>query len=147
MTCVFLNLVTSLRITFLVPSICLHVVIDELLLEFLILVILSVITQNLKGVFICKVLVTKDFEHGFKGLSAIKDSFPGNTLFISVLYFSIWLFGLSISNFLSSSCILDINTLSDVDLLKRMFHSVGSHFVFLTVSFSLQKHFSCIRSH
>ena len=51
------------------------------------------------------------------------------------------------TNFLSSLCILEISPLSDVGLVKVFFHSVGSHFVLLTVSFALQKLFSFRRAH
>ena len=50
-------------------------------------------------------------------------------------------------NFLSSVCILEIRPMSDVGLVKIFSHSVGCHFVLLTVSFALQKLFSFRRSH
>ena len=51
------------------------------------------------------------------------------------------------SNFLSSLYILEIRPLSDIGLVKIFSHSVGCHFVLLTVSFALQKLFSFRRSH
>ena len=51
------------------------------------------------------------------------------------------------TNFLSSLYILEIRPLSDVGLVKIFSHSVGCHFVLLTVSFALQKLLSFRRSH
>ena len=51
------------------------------------------------------------------------------------------------SNFLSSLYILEIRPLSDVGLVKIFSHSVGCHFVLLTMCFALQKLFSFRRSH
>ena len=51
------------------------------------------------------------------------------------------------TNFLSSLYILEIRPLSDVGLVKIFSHSVGCHFVLLTMSFALQKLFSFRRSH
>ena len=54
---------------------------------------------------------------------------------------------LLVSNFLSSLYILEITHLSDVELVKIFSHSVGCHFVLLTVSFALEKFFRFRRSH
>ena len=54
---------------------------------------------------------------------------------------------LLISRLLSSSYVLDIRPLSDMELVKISFHSVGCLFFPLTVSFALQKIFSFMRSH
>ena len=51
------------------------------------------------------------------------------------------------TNFLSSLYILEIRPLSDVGLVKIFSHSVGCHFVLLTMFFALQKLFSFRRSH
>ena len=51
------------------------------------------------------------------------------------------------TNFLSSLYILEIRPLSDMELVKIFSHSVGSHFVLLTMSFAFQKLFSFRRSH
>jgi hypothetical protein len=51
------------------------------------------------------------------------------------------------SNFLSSLNILDISPLSDLGLVKIFSQSVGGLFVFLTVSFALQKLYNFMRSH
>ena len=54
---------------------------------------------------------------------------------------------LLVSNFLSSLYILEFRPLSDVGLVKIFSHSVGCHFVLLTVSFALQKLLSFRRLH
>jgi hypothetical protein len=51
------------------------------------------------------------------------------------------------SNFLSSLYILDISPLLDLGLVKMFLHSVGCHFVLLTVSLALKKLLSFMRSH
>jgi hypothetical protein len=51
------------------------------------------------------------------------------------------------SNFLSSFYILDISPLSNVGLVKIFFQSLACHFVFLIVSFALQKLCNVMRSH
>ena len=51
------------------------------------------------------------------------------------------------SSFLSSLYILEIRPLSDAGLVKIFSHSVGCHFVLLTVSFALQKLLSFRRSY
>ena len=51
------------------------------------------------------------------------------------------------SSFLSSLCILEINPLSDLWLVKIFTHSVGCCFVLFTMSFALQKLFNSRRSH
>jgi hypothetical protein len=58
-----------------------------------------------------------------------------NSLFCSP--FLIGLFGLLLSNFLSSLYILDISSLSDVGLVKIFAHSVSCRFVLLMVSLAL----------
>ena len=57
------------------------------------------------------------------------------------------LFGILMSSFLGSLCILEISTLSDVGLVKIFSHAVGCCFVLLTVSFALQKLLSFRRSY
>jgi len=61
----------------------------------------------------------------FSCLSAISASSVENSLFRSVSQFLIGLFGLSMSSFLSSLYILDISTLSDVELVENFSHSIG----------------------
>ena len=67
--------------------------------ENLILAILTAIRWNLRVVLICISLITKDFEHFFRGFSAIQDFSVENSLFSSVAHFKIGLFGLLVSNF------------------------------------------------
>ena len=90
--------------------------------------------------------MTKDVEHFLKCLSAILDSSVESSLFRSVLHFFYWII-LLMTNFLSSLCILEIRPLSDAGLVKIFSHSVGCHFILLTVSLALQKLFSFRRSH
>ena len=86
--------------------------------------------------------MTKDVEHFLQYLSAILDSSVESSLVRSVLYFFIGLFVLVMTIFLSSLYILEIRPFSDVGLVKIFSHSVGCHFVLLTMSFALQKLFS-----
>jgi hypothetical protein len=75
--------------------------------EFLILAILVGV------VLICIPLMTKDTEHFFKCFLAIQDISVDNSLFSSIFHLKIGLFGLLVSNFLSSLYILDISPLSE----------------------------------
>ena len=68
-------------------------------------------------------------------------------LFRTVPKFLSELFGLLMSNSLSSLCILEISPLSDVGLVKIFSHSVGCCFVLLTMCIALQKLFSFRRFH
>jgi hypothetical protein len=52
-----------------------------------------------------------------------------------VPYFLIELFGLLVSNFLSSLYILDIRNMSNVGLMKNFFQSVGCHSGLMMVYF------------
>ena len=70
-----------------------------------------------------------------------------NSLFSSVPHFLIELFGGLVTSFLSSLYILEINSLSDVGLVKIFFQSVCCHLVLLMVSFALWKFLSLRRSH
>jgi hypothetical protein len=63
------------------------------------------------------------------------------------LTFKIGLFDSLEFNFFGSWYILDISPLSDGGLVKIFTHSVGYHFVLLTVSFALQKLFNFMSSH
>jgi hypothetical protein len=69
------------------------------------------------------------------------------SLFSSVFHFKIGFFEFLVVKFLSSFCILDINLLLDVRLVKIFFQFVGYCFVQLIVSFALQKLFSFMMSH
>ena len=74
---------------------------------------------------------------------------PQLRTFCLALYpiFLIGLFDSVVSSFLSSLYTLDIRPLSDVELVKIFSHSVGCHFVFLTMSLALQKLCNLIKSH
>ena len=92
--------------------------------------------------------MTRDVEPFLKYISAILDSSVESSLFRSVLHFlKIRLLVLLMTNFLSSLYILEIRPVSDIGLVKIFFHHVGSCFVLLIMSFSLQKLFSFRRSH
>jgi hypothetical protein len=82
-----------------------------------------------------------------RSFSAIWYSSVENSLFSSVPHFLIQLFGSLKYNFLSYLYILTISPLLDLGLVKIFFHSVGCHFVLLTVSFALQKFCSYMRYH
>ena len=86
--------------------------------EFLILAILMGVRWSLSVLLICISLITKDFEHFFSCLSAIRYSSVENSLFSSV-------FDFLKSIFLSSLYILDISPLSDLGLVKILSQSVG----------------------
>jgi hypothetical protein len=116
------------------------------LLEFLFLAILMDVRWNLRVVFICISLMTKNIERFFKYFSAIRGSSVENSLFSSVPHFKIGLFGLLMSNFLSSLYTMDIRPLLDIRLVKNFFYSVGCCFVLFIVSFVLQKLFSFMTS-
>jgi hypothetical protein len=108
--------------------------------EFLILAILTGVRWNLRVVWICISLMTKDVEHFlFRCFSAIRYSSVENSLFSSVPHFLIGLFGSLESNFLSSLYILAISPLLDGGLVKIFSQYVGCCFVLLIVSSALQK--------
>ena len=90
--------------------------------------------------------MAKDVKHFLRFLSAILDSSLESSLFRYVFHFFIGLFVLLMSSFLSSLYVLEISPLSDMGLVKIFSHSVGSYFVFLTMSFAVQKHFNYINS-
>ena len=77
--------------------------------------------------------MTKDGEQFFKYVLDILDcSFENSVWICTQSLFE--LFGILMSNFLSSLYILDINPLSDMELVKAFSHSVDCHFILLTVS-------------
>jgi hypothetical protein len=83
---------------------------------------------NLRVILVCVSLMTKDDEHFFTVSQPFKIPLL-RSLFSSVCHFLIGLFGLLVSNFLSSLYILDINPLSNVELVKIFSQSVDRHFV------------------
>ena len=82
-----------------------------------------------QGCFDFHFLMIKDAEHFFRCFSAIRYSSGENSLFSSVPHFLLGLFDFLESTFLSSLCILDISTLSDLGLVKTFSKSVGGLFV------------------
>ena len=91
--------------------------------------------------------MTKDVEQFLKDLLAICNYSVESSLFSFVPYFLIGLFGNLMSSFLSFLCILEISPPSNVELVNIFSHSVGYHFVLVTVSFALQKLLNFRRSH
>ena len=84
--------------------------------------------------------MTNNVEHFLKCASAILDSSVQSSLFRSVLHLLLvylFCFVFVMENFLSSLYILEISPLSDMGLVKIFSHSVGFHFVLLTVSLAL----------
>ena len=96
---------------------------------------------------ICISQIAKGVEHFFKCLSTILYFSVEIFLFRSVLRVFFALFALLMTSFLSSSYIWGISPLSNEGLMKVFSHSVGCHFVLLTVSFALQKLLGFKRSH
>ena len=107
---------------------------------FLILAILTSVRWNLRVVLICISLMTKDVEHFLKCLSAILYSSVESSLFRSVLHFFLLAYVIFWCLISWVLCIFwrSDRPLSDVGLVKIFSHSVGCHFVLLTVSFALQ---------
>jgi hypothetical protein len=111
---------------------------DLLSPEFLILAILTGVRWNIRVVLICISLMIKDVEYFFRCFSALRYSSVENSLFSSISHFLMGIFEFLEYSFLSFLYILDISPLSDLGLIKILFHSVGVLFVLLTVSFALQ---------
>ena len=108
--------------------------------------ILTGVRWKLGVVLICISLMIKDVEYFFRCFSAIRYSSVENSFFSSVPHFYgvIWISGVHL---LEHLYILDIRPLSDLELVKILFQSLGGLSVLLTVSFALQKLCNFMRSY
>ena len=92
-------------------------------------------------------LIIRDVEHFFMCLLAICISSLGKCLFTSFVHLSIGLLAFLLLSYLSCLYVLEIRPLLVASFQAIFSHSVSCLFVFLLVSFAVQKLVSLLRSH